>query len=86
MMINGKTRVCALIGDPVEHSRSPLIQNAAFAACGLDYIYVAFRVKAEDLGTAINGMRSLGVAGFNVTIPHKVAVISCLDQVDPSPR
>jgi shikimate dehydrogenase len=82
-MINGKTKVCAIIGDPIEHSLSPTIHNAAFQACGFDYVFVAFRVKREELKEAVQGMRALNIAGCCVTIPHKVAVISYLDNVDP---
>lgn len=82
MKVSGRTKVCALIGDPVEHSLSPLIQNAAFQSLGLDYVYVVFTVKREELGGAISGMRSLGLHGLNVTMPHKIAVIQYLDHLD----
>jgi len=81
--ITGKTRLCALLGDPVEHTMSPAMHNAAFRKLGLDYVYLPFRVSAADLPNAVNGMRALGAAGFNVTIPHKVAVIPRLDGLDP---
>jgi shikimate dehydrogenase len=84
MEIGTDTRVYALIGDPIEHSLSPLMQNLAFRLLGLDCVYLAFRVKAEELGWAIKGIRALGVSGFNVTVPHKVAVIPLLDEVDHS--
>lgn len=84
MEIGTDTRVYALIGDPIEHSLSPLMQNLAFRLLGLDCIYLAFRVKPEELGWAIKGIRALGVSGFNVTVPHKVAVIPFLDEVDHS--
>lgn len=82
--LNGMTRVLAIIGHPVEHSRSPAMQNAALEACGLDYVYVPFGVPPERLAAAISGLRALGVAGFNVTIPHKVAVMAHLDGLDES--
>lgn len=82
-MISTQTRVCGLIGDPVAHSISPAIHNAAFKELNLDYIYLPFRVKAESLGDAVKGLRALNIAGFNVTIPHKVAVMPLLDQLDP---
>ncbi len=82
MDISGKTIVCGLIGDPVEHSMSPAMQNAAFRKLGLDYAYVPFRVKSEDVGRAIAGMRALNITGLNVTMPHKVAVIPFLDRLD----
>jgi len=80
--VSGKTRVCALLGDPVEHSLSPCFQNAAFQHLGLDFVYLAFTVKAEDLGNAILGVRSLGFHGLNVTMPHKISVIQYLDELD----
>ncbi|MFH1640283.1 MAG: shikimate dehydrogenase [Chloroflexota bacterium] len=84
--VSGKTRICGLIGDPVEHTMSPLIQNAAFRESGLDYIYLAFHVKGDELSQAIAGMRALDIAGLNVTIPHKVAVMKYLDKLDPLAR
>ncbi len=86
MKISGKTKVCGLIGDPVEHSLSPCIQNAAFRHCGLDFVYVAFRVKKEELEEAICGVRSLGIHGLNVTTPHKINVIPYLDGLDDTAK
>ncbi|MFC1914184.1 shikimate dehydrogenase [Chloroflexota bacterium] len=83
-MISGKTRICGVIGDPIEHTMSPVMHNAAFAELGLDYVFVPFHVKKEELGKAIKGMRALHVRGMNVTIPHKVAVIPLLDKIDPA--
>jgi shikimate dehydrogenase len=82
MRISGKTKVCGLIGDPVTHSLSPSIQNAAFDHLGLNYVYVAFRVKSDSLEGAILSMRSLGLHGLNVTMPHKIDVIQYLDELD----
>lgn len=84
MQLNGKTKVLAIIGHPVEHSRSPAMQNAALQACGLDYVYVPFSVPPERLAEAVSGLRALGVAGFSVTIPHKIAVMDQLDCLDGS--
>jgi shikimate dehydrogenase len=81
-LITGKTIVCGLIGDPVEHSMSPVMQNAAFKALNLDYIYLPFRVNKQDLNAAINGIRALNIRGINVTIPHKVSVMPLLDRID----
>lgn len=83
MTISGKTRLCGLIGDPVEHTMSPVMHNAAFRETGMDYRYLPFMVKKEELGKAIDGMRALNIRGLNVTIPHKVAVIPFLDELDP---
>ena len=81
--ISGTTRLCGVIGDPIEHTMSPAMQNAAFEEMGLNYLYVPFRVKEEGLGKAIDGMRALNMRGLNVTIPHKVSVIQFLDELDP---
>jgi shikimate dehydrogenase len=81
-VVSGKTMVCGLIGDPVEHSMSPVMHNAAFEKIGLDYVYVTFRVKPEEVGKAIEGMRALNIKGLNVTIPHKVTVLQFLDKLD----
>jgi len=84
--IRGSTRVVAILGDPVEHSRSPAMHNAAFEALGLDFVYVALRVRRADLGQAIAGVRALGIAGLNVTVPHKEAIIPFLDRLSPEAR
>ncbi len=82
-LISGKTAVCGVIGDPIEHTMSPVMHNAAFKKLGLDYLYVPFRVRKEELGRAVEGMRALNIRGLNVTIPHKVAIIPLLDKLDP---
>jgi len=78
-----ESRICGVIGDPIGHSMSPVMHNAAFDKLGLNYLYVPFRVKKEELVKAIAGMRALNIRGLNVTIPHKVAVIPLLDELDP---
>ena len=82
MNISGKTKVVAIFGDPIGHTLSPAMHNAAFAASGLDFIYVPFNVKPDSLGDAIKGIRAMGFAGANITVPHKEAVIKYLDAVD----
>jgi len=82
-VISEKTRLCGIIGDPIGHTMSPVMHNAAFNKMGIDYLYVSFRVKKEELGKAIEGMKALNIKGLNVTIPHKVAVIQFLDELDP---
>jgi shikimate dehydrogenase len=80
--IDASTQLCAVIGNPVEHSLSPLIHNAAFEAAGLNYVYLAFRV--EDIANCLAGMRALpSFRGMSVTIPHKLAVMKHLDEIDP---
>ncbi len=82
VVISGKTKLCGVIGDPIEHTMSPVMHNAAFRERGIDYLYAPFRVKSEELGKAIDGMRAFNIKGLNVTIPHKVAVIPFLDELD----
>jgi shikimate dehydrogenase len=82
MAISGKTRVCGVIGSPIEHSLSPTIHNAAFNCLKLDFVFLAFPVKAADLENAIRGIRGLGIHGLNVTMPHKSAVVAYLDEMD----
>ncbi|HEY42051.1 MAG TPA: shikimate dehydrogenase [Dehalococcoidia bacterium] len=82
MNITGKTKLCGLIGEPVEHTMSPAMHNAAYREMGLDYVYVPFRVRPDNLGRAIDGMRAFNIRGLNVTIPHKVGVIPFLDKLD----
>ena len=85
MDINAHTQFCGVIGNPVEHSLSPAIHNAAFQKLGLNFVYLAFRVEA--IGEAIKGLRALGnFRGASVTIPHKVAAVSFLDSVEPTAR
>ena len=71
--------IVALLGDPVDASLSPLMQNAAFAARGLDWMYVALRVEAGRLDDAVRGLVALGFAGANVTTPHKLAAAQLVD-------
>ncbi len=80
--ISGRTVVTGVLAWPVEHSLSAPMQNAAFASLGLNWVYVPFAVRPEELGTAIAGLRVMGIRGANVTIPHKSAVIEFLDEVD----
>src|SRR5919199_3899841 len=81
-MITASTRLVALLGHPVGHSLSPRMQNAAFAARALDWAYVALDVHPDALPTAVAGLRALGFAGANVTIPHKGAAAQLCDELD----
>jgi shikimate dehydrogenase len=81
MTINGATLVHGIIGNPVSHSLSPAMQNAAFAAMGLNSVYVPFPVT--DVAAALTGLKALGIGGVSVTIPHKQAVLPHLDAIDP---
>jgi shikimate dehydrogenase len=80
--ISGRSLVYGLIGDPVDHSMSPTIQNTAFRSAGLDAVYVAWRVTSSGLRSAVHGLRALDVRGFNVTTPHKTAITRHLDHLE----
>ena len=86
MEISGGTRVCGIVGDPIEHSLSPVMHNASFQELKLDFVYIPFRVKQNELREAILGARSLDIHGLNVTMPHKNAVMKYLDEIDPTAR
>jgi shikimate dehydrogenase len=86
LTVSGATRVACVIGDPVEHSRSPRMHNAASAALGLDRVYVALHVAPADLGAAVRGLRALGVDGVNVTVPHKAAAVALCDDLGDEAR
>jgi shikimate dehydrogenase len=83
-VISGGTRLVGLLGDPVSGSLSPRMQNAAFAARGLDWAYVPLAVRAEELAEAVRGLVALGFAGANVTTPHKLAVAKLVEADVPS--
>ncbi|NLQ04290.1 shikimate dehydrogenase [Cylindrospermopsis raciborskii] len=81
--ITGKTKIMGVIGYPVEHSLSPLMHNTALHHLGLDYVYLPFPIAPDNLERAIAGFASIGVVGFNVTIPHKQAIIPLLHDLSP---
>jgi shikimate dehydrogenase len=83
-MITATTRLVALLGHPVEHSLSPRMQNAAFAALALDWAYVALDVPPERLAEAVRGLAAAGFAGANVTAPYKLGVAELLGAEQPS--
>src|SRR5215217_6177206 len=83
-MISGKTRLLALIGHPVGHSLSPAMHNAAFAEDDLDFVYVCLDVDPGSLPAAVRGLEALNLRGFNVTMPHKRAMIPLVDDLDES--
>ena len=81
-MVDGKTQIFGVIGDPIEHTFSPAMHNAGLDALNLNYIYLPFHVKEEMLAECIQGAKAMGIQGLNVTIPHKTNVIKHLDEVD----
>lgn len=85
-MLNTSTKMYAVFGDPVSHSRSPLMLNRAFRASNIDAAYAAFHVRPAQLEQAIQGVRALDFGGVNITIPHKVQVMQYLDEIDEGAR
>lgn len=80
MRVSGATRVAGVIGTPVRHSLSPALHNAAFAATGLDWVFVALEVAAGDVGRALDGVRAFGFGGLSVTMPHKADAAALVDE------
>ncbi len=86
LSIDAATRYCAVFGCPVRHSASPAMQNAGLAALGLNWLYLAFEVAPEGLAAALAGARAMGMAGLNLTLPHKLAALGLMDLLDESAR
>jgi shikimate dehydrogenase len=84
--INAATRLCAVLGSPIRHSASPAMHNAAFAALGLNWRYLAFEVDPKNLRAAIGGARAMGFAGLNLTVPHKLLAVDMVDELDASAK
>ena len=84
--INASTRYCAVLGHPINHSASPAMQNAGFAALGLNWRYLAFDVAPQDLREAIAGARRMGFVWLNLTVPHKLLAVEMVDALDDSAK
>jgi len=84
--INAGTRLCAVLGHPIRHSASPAMQNAAFAALGLNWRYVAFDVRPEELRAALVGAKAMQLSGLNLTVPHKLLALDLVEALDDSAR
>lgn len=80
-MVSGATRLAAVVGDPIRHSLSPAILNAAFEAAGLDWLYVAFQVPEGEGRAAVDAVRTLGLGGLSVTMPHKAVAAAACDEL-----
>ncbi|MDA3924954.1 MAG: shikimate dehydrogenase [Kiritimatiellae bacterium] len=85
--ISPSTQLCGIIGNPVGHSMSPALHNRAFSELDLDYVYLAFRVEPGNVGRALDGIRAMeNFRGLSVTIPHKVEVVSCVDEISDTDK
>lgn len=82
-MIKGTTQLLGVIGHPIAHSLSPVMHNAAIAELGVDFIYVPLPIAPENLAAAVKGFEAIGLHGFNVTIPHKQAIMPLLNEISP---
>lgn len=85
-MVTGRTKLLGVIGHPIGHTLSPRMHNAAFDADGADYAYVAMDVMPDRLPAAVEGLSALGFVGFNVTMPHKEAMLPLVDELDEAAR
>lgn len=84
--ITGHTKLTALLGSPVAHSISPLMHNEAFRLLGLDYVYLCFDVNEASLPRAVEGLKTCGIRGFNLTMPNKNKIVELLDELSPAAR
>jgi shikimate dehydrogenase len=84
--INAATRLCAVFGLPIAHSASPAMHNAAFAALGMNWRYLAFEVDPKNLRAAIEGAKAMNFAGINLTVPHKLLAVEMMDELDESAK
>ncbi len=84
--INHNTKIVGVIGHPIKHSHSPMMHNYAFNKVGLEYVYLPFDIASANLKDALKGMVALGIAGFNVTVPHKERIVEYLDELSDSAK
>ncbi len=82
--ISGSTRVLCLLGDPVDHSKSPAMYNTAFEKAGMDYVYLCFNVKKDQLKEAFEAARALNFPGFSLTMPLKLEALQYVDELSPA--
>jgi len=82
-VVDVNTKLVGLLGNPLGHSFSPAMHNKAFETLGLNYFYLPIEVTAEDLPTVAAGIAKMNFAGYNITIPHKIRIMDCLDEIDP---
>src|SRR5579883_1379336 len=88
MNITAKTQLCMIVGDPVEHSLSPQIHNAAYETLGIDnqFVYVASHVEVKNIEIVMHAMRAMNIRGITCTVPHKVAVLEYIDEIDETAK
>ena len=84
--ITGHTKLTCLLGSPVAHSISPMMHNTSFSALGLDYVYTAFDISPQNLPDAVHALKLLNVRGYNLTMPHKTAILPFMDELTPAAK
>jgi len=84
--IDASTRYCAVFGHPIKHSASPAMQNAGLVALGLNWRYIAFDVRPEELREALAGAKRMGFVGVNLTVPHKLLAVDMVDVLEESAK
>ncbi len=84
--IDGMTKLVCLLGSPVAHSLSPAMHNTAFDALNLNYRYLAFDVRPDDLPSVVDGLKKMGAAGWNLTMPHKTDMVNLVDELSPAAK
>ncbi|HUJ71570.1 MAG TPA: shikimate dehydrogenase [Verrucomicrobiae bacterium] len=82
MHLDGSTSLVGVFGAPIKHTASPAMHNAAFEALKMNWAYLAFQVAPQDLRTALQGARDMGIVGINLTVPHKILALECVDEID----
>jgi len=88
MKLSAKTKICLIIGDPVEHSLSPVMHNTGYKALGIEdqFVFLGAKVMVEDINVVVNAMKKMGIHGLTCTIPHKTEVMKFLDKIDETAR
>jgi len=86
MHMDGETRVCGVFGDPIRHTASPQMHNAAYEHLGLNWCYLPFRVNPANLDASLRGVREMNFVGVNLTVPHKIFAVALMDEVEPTAR
>jgi shikimate dehydrogenase len=86
MHIDGSTTIVGVFGAPISHTASPAMHNAAFKTMGMNWVYLAFRVEPRNLRSALQGAREMGFLGINLTVPHKILALDCVDGIEPEAR
>lgn len=84
--ISGKTQLLGILGDPIEHVMSPVMQNRLLEHAKLDYVYIPLHVSRDNLELTVSTLRKINMVGFNITIPHKVSIVPLVDELDPTAK